>query len=249
MVSSKLFQSPQKETIIGFEHMGGIFGQLLMAYRPWTTGIKDKLENTKYAVVQLGQRLQSHTLIPIHRKEQMPTQQLQGQPFEALCNVATRERWCWKIVCTTCGHMLFRYGLRQLALGGNPNNSDWLVHSDNPAIRRGSQLQELGPAPSLGGWPLEEQRRLTGILQEADIWAVASSSDFPDWLGYLGLALHYTEDAEIANNTLTRKWTPQLQRLVRPGTSAHRLLSELANSQTSTLNWRHLETVERDVER
>jgi hypothetical protein len=58
MVSSKLFQSPQKETIIGFEHMGGIFGQLLMAYRPWTTGIKDKLENTKYAVVQLGQRLQ-----------------------------------------------------------------------------------------------------------------------------------------------------------------------------------------------
>ncbi|MDD3940441.1 MAG: hypothetical protein PHQ01_02615 [Candidatus Pacebacteria bacterium] len=30
-------------------------------------------------------------------------------PFVALCEYASQNNnWCWKIICTTCGHSVFR---------------------------------------------------------------------------------------------------------------------------------------------
>ncbi len=174
----------------------------------------------------------------------MPSQKVAQHPFEALCNIASCERWCWKMRCSTCGHMLFRYALRQLALGVDPTKPTWVVHSDHPVLRRGAPLRQLGPVPSLGGWPIEEQRRLIAILRTADIQIIASKSAFPDWLGYIGLALHYSEDAEIEVHDLTRIWSPQLAHSVRPGSSASCLLAELANDPIRTPTWRHLETIE-----
>jgi len=179
----------------------------------------------------------------------MNSEQLPQQPFEALCKIASCERWCWKMVCTTCGHMLFRYGLRQLALGADPNNSSWVVHSDHPVLRRGVQLRELGPVPPLSGWPVEEQRSLISTLRAADIRAIASNTSFPDWLGYLGLALRYTEDAEAECRELTRIWAPQLASLVQPESPVWHLMTNLAANESCTLKWRHLESLELDVAR
>jgi len=181
-----------------------------------------------------------------HSIEMLPTC-YHNHPFEALCALASRERWCWKIVCTTCGHMLFRYALRQLASGKSPNDEDWLVHKDYPVLRRGSPLRELGPIPPLASWPIEEQARLAKILSTADILVIASACIFPDWLGYLGLALHYTEDVERRNHSLTHAWCPQLQRLVRPASVASNMLSKLSMGQEGVLTWCNLEAVERGV--
>ena len=115
----------------------------------------------------------------------MSSRQVPEQPFEALCGIVSRERWCWKLYCTTCGHMLFRYGLRQLALGAHPGSTDWLVHSDNPTLRTGATLRELGAVPPFSGWPREEQWKLKAIVKDSDIGSIASKATFPDWLGYL----------------------------------------------------------------
>jgi hypothetical protein len=174
----------------------------------------------------------------------MPVHPAERQPYEALCELASHERWCWNIICTTCGHMLFRYALRQLAAGVHPNDARWLMHSDHPVLSRGSPLRELGGVPPLSAWPLDEQRQLVQILASADIAAIRAQCKFPDWLGYLGLALCYTEDAERENHVLTQAWAPQLSRLVRPASAAARFLADLTPQSDNVLTWRALETVE-----
>ena len=145
--------------------------------------------------------------------------------------------------------MLFRYALRQLSRGEDPSSSDWIVHRDHPVLRRGSPLRELGAIPPLAGWPIGEQRELKKALQTANLLSISTSCGFPDWLGYLGLALHYTEEAELEDYGLTRAWVPQLASMVRAGSAAHRMLLELEADRASPLTWRHLEAVESDAAR
>lgn len=170
-----------------------------------------------------------------------------SKPFDALCALASSENWCWKMTCTTCGHMLFRYGFWQLASGQSPCDPGWLVHHDHPALRRGRPLPELGPIPSLTAWPIEQQRRLHQVASAADISLIAARCEFPAWLGYLGLALHYTEDAEKEERLLTRGWVRQLSALVSPSSAATELLATIAANPDSLLTWRHLEAVEFDA--
>lgn len=143
--------------------------------------------------------------------------------------------------------MLFRYAFRQLASGKSPNDEDWMVHKDHPVLRTGSPIRELGPIPPLSSWPIEEQERLAKILSTANISAIASACIFPDWLGYLGLALHYTEDSERRNQTLTHAWCPQLLRRIRPGSVASNMLTKLVTGQEGVLTWVNLEAVETGV--
>ena len=45
-------------------------------------------------------------------------------PFLSLCRLASQENWCWKIICTTCGHMHFRYGFKELIGTGTTYEAD-----------------------------------------------------------------------------------------------------------------------------
>ena len=56
--------------------------------------------------------------------------------FDALCSIAAKENWCWKINCTTCGHMLFRYGLHELIRGKHPDAPEWIVSKSHPCVFR-----------------------------------------------------------------------------------------------------------------
>ena len=145
--------------------------------------------------------------------------------------------------------MLFRYALQQLAFGADPGSSAWVVHQDHPVLRRGSPLRELGPIPPLAGWPIGEQRKLKEVLQTANLSYISTRCSFPDWLGYIGLALHYTEEAELEDSGLTRAWVPQLASLVQAGSATHRLLLEIEVGGAHLLNWRHLQAVESDATR
>lgn len=168
--------------------------------------------------------------------------------FVALCGLAARERWCWKLVCTTCGHLHFRYALREIARGVHPDSHAWKVTKEHPALRRGSPAKELGPIPPPGPWPEDEGRALLAIVVGASLSDLAEQGPFPDWLGYLGLALHYSEIAECQSRALTAAWVPQLLTILPHEACARpRLQGILANS-SKTVTWRDLEAVEKDLD-
>jgi hypothetical protein len=47
-------------------------------------------------------------------------------------------------------------------------------------------------------------------VKDVSIDYFANNFKFPDFLGYLGIALRYSEDAEKENRVLTTTWIPQL---------------------------------------
>lgn len=166
----------------------------------------------------------------------------QRDAFLALCILASSENWCWKIWCSTCGHMYFRYGFKELVAGRHPDAPGWLVRQSNH-----HQVTRLGPCPSVGRWPMDEQRRLTDLVAQTDIIAIHRCCKFPDWLGYLGLALVYTEDAERRDRKLTVSLLPALMTLVAGHMLATQKLSAIAAADGGILSWRDLEIVESSV--
>lgn len=169
-------------------------------------------------------------------------------PFIALGALAATEQWCWRMFCTTCGHMLFRYALRELAAGRHPCDPGWIVHASHPALYRGLPARELGPIPPLGSWPLEEQRRLASVLRTANLNDLMAKAPGTAWLGYTGLALNYTADAERIDRSLTTVWTPQLRGVVASGSPASQRLSVIGQDASCVLTWRDLELVERSLD-
>ncbi len=153
--------------------------------------------------------------------------------FESLCAKAGAEKWCWDIGCTTCGHLHFRFAFRDLSAGLQPTSKDWQIHR--------KQTHGYGDLPRL--FTPDEQRRLVHIFTGASIAQLAKVAPFPDWLGYMGLALLYTEDDEGKNGELTEAWVPQLLSLLPTHVPARDRLQALNNSK-ERLTWRHLESVE-----
>jgi hypothetical protein len=163
--------------------------------------------------------------------------------FEYLCVLASREQWCWKVGCTTCGHGVFRWAFRALAAGRHPLDATWSVHWGRGATSTRLAARN-GPLPPSGGWPLAEQERLQRIVARATVANIARETRFPDWLGYLGLALLYTEAAEQRDRVLTQALVPQLRELVLEQSPGACLLDELVNPEGQRLDWRQLETIE-----
>ena len=140
--------------------------------------------------------------------------------------------------------MFFRYGLHELLLGQHPDVPEWLVSKNHPELFRGSEPAELGPLPSRWeAWPIAEQHQLVEVLVGANIHNIRAACTYPDWLGYLGLALRYTEEAEQESRAITMAWVPQLME-ERDGASAQQTLRRILASNGNILTWRHLEALE-----
>ena len=157
--------------------------------------------------------------------------------------LAAKESWCWKIVCTTCGHLYFRYAFRELVQGKHPQSADWR----SGKAHHQELHDELGSVPPLGGWPIPDQRALASVLAGARLKDIASRARFPDWLGYLGLALLYSEDVEREDRSLTKAWVPQLLEILPPQARSRPHLQGILDDPASVFTWRHLEEVESDL--
>jgi hypothetical protein len=166
--------------------------------------------------------------------------------FEALCALASREGWCWKMVCTTCGHMVFRYGFMELSKGKHPDASDWIVHWDNKYQLHRMIDPVWGCSGQSDDPSKEDQIKLISILSRASILRISRQCRFPAWLGYLGLGLSYTEPVESQAKQLTTSWKPQLLNLITNNTNVMHLLKlTLFDSDHSQLRWQDLERVEK----
>ena len=139
--------------------------------------------------------------------------------------------------------MLFRYGLHELLLGHHPDSPSWQVSDKHPVLCRGGQPTELGQLPPRWEpWPIAEQHKLLEVLAKADIHDIRRNCTYPDWLGYLGLGLKYTEDAERETRAITILWIPQLVE-ERYDDEAKQFLASILNSQ-AVLTWQQIAVLE-----
>lgn len=159
--------------------------------------------------------------------------------FEELCKLASDENWCWKLFCTTCGHMHFRYAFAELAAGKSPANENWLVHG-----RSTRYSNSIGALPR--SYTEKEKININNICSQADLALIASNCTFPDWLGYLGLILDHMYSSDNSYTKLSWIWASQLLELVSEGSSLHASLTEIAMGK-GLLNIKHLEEIESDI--
>lgn len=139
--------------------------------------------------------------------------------------------------------MVFRWALKAIAEGVYPDDPKWSVHWDK--TQTSSMLAALnGPLPSLGHWRQEMQYAIQGAVRGFNLSNIISAAPFPDWLGYLGILLRYTEGAENENLMLTNEIVPQLIFIIEPGTPAESKLRQCIE-MGSPIRWKDLELVER----
>jgi hypothetical protein len=140
--------------------------------------------------------------------------QYSRNPFEALCEVASQYDWCWKIVCTTCGHSAFKIAFAKLVQDQHPDNPDFFPY--------GKESYHLDEQPRYntfsysGREKLQDQLKLASIVAEASIENIQLVAKFPDWLGYLGLVLHHCP-SEPAQKILSEAFLPQFMSLSQLG--------------------------------
>lgn len=161
--------------------------------------------------------------------------------FEAVCLLADSERWCWRITCTTCGHWAFRYAFLQISLGRHPSKADW----EHPASMSDATLR-LGSLSAATTF-VRASRVFYDVVSSASVVRIAGACRCPDFLGYLGLVLFYTDGWEPINRALTLRWGEELRTIVRPHSVAETRLRTLLGNEQMVLTWPDLEQVERDL--
>jgi hypothetical protein len=162
-------------------------------------------------------------------------------PYNAVCNIASDENWCWKIGCTTCGCMHFRYAFYELMIGRHPDDADWQTRSEKRGL--GKSVGDLFDISKQVGQSAE----LLQILASADLVGIARSCKYPDYLGYFGLAADFLSDAERRTRTLTSSWVPQLAKLVPPDSRSGVELSGLQAGDQRLLTASTLDRMEYEV--
>ena len=170
----------------------------------------------------------------------MKNRQLNG--FEQLCRVASKNNWCWRIGCTTCGAQHFRQGFYYVGQGLVPDAETWKEDKNKINFEH--------------NFPKEVTNKLLSIICDANLMNIHRSCLFPDWLGYLGLVYHlfggfgnYFGVALLMGNIpmmeVTRNIAPQLLEMVEEDSESYSFLSEIIDSEyTVELRVRDFEIIE-----
>lgn len=143
--------------------------------------------------------------------------------------------------------MYFHYGLWELSRGKHPDCSDWRITRKDPVLYRGAEPSNLGPVPHFRAWPSANQHTLAAVLAKASLSKISGFAEFPDWLGYMGLGLLYTEAVERRSRILTQAWIPQLLDMLPPPSSSRPQLELIQDDPNRVFTWGCLETVESDL--
>ena len=171
--------------------------------------------------------------------------------FELLCRLASEEQWCWKIPCTTCGNHEFRYGLSELGKGHSPAEPEWVVHRgarrlrEPPGdIRYPRRPEGLGPKRYRRRNADPEIVAVVEVCAGASLKKIADECLFPDWLGYLGVVLHWMRCVDVAYDKLLALWAWQLRDFVGRDSTIWSHLDECARLSDRRLRFGDLEAVE-----
>ena len=150
--------------------------------------------------------------------------------------LADCESWCRNLGCTTCGCHVFRHGLHELARGAHPDSEQWTLH-----FRQGEFPESFDAAPA--ALSVTEQAVVSAIVSQLDIRDLKRRCRLPNWLGYLGIVLQQTMEAEAETKLLTHTLLPQLLAAIDDPV-AHRSLKDWFG-EGRLLRWQDLEEFER----
>ena len=146
--------------------------------------------------------------------------------FTQLCLLADKEEWCWNICCGTCGHQNFVKSLLLLIDVKEIYHPFYVSDMRDILFSRAGEVQEK--------------------VKDISIKFLSEECQFPSFLGYLGLALYYSANAEKENRILTTTWIPQLIPLMVPdkGTSHLRKNWETNRWERYTLEKTSIESLQ-----
>lgn len=156
--------------------------------------------------------------------------------FEELCLLASNESWCWKIFCTTCGHLHFKYSYILIGKGVEIDSPEWIITE-----RKTSYSVELGHPPKR--YEPEIRERFLNECLNSSIGRISKVCKFPDWLRYLGLVVHHFNRSQSFKD-VSREWSIQLSKLVEPNSAIHQRLIELSLSDNDIISIKDLEKIE-----
>ena len=162
-------------------------------------------------------------------------------PFLALCKLASQERWCWNLICGTCGHSHFRYAFKELIYGKHPDKVGWTVNKTTLITK---QVFQALPT-MVEGFTEQEQEILTRLVLETSLEDIRAVSKFPDWLGYLDLVLTYCGSQK---GQLSNAWAQQFLSMTSLTPYAHKLMTEIQNGHRC-LQLNDLEVLERTMQK
>ncbi len=166
----------------------------------------------------------------------------ENNAFEELCILASKEDWCWKISCTTCGHLHFKYSFAEIANGKTPANGNWLIHSNKT-----NYTQRLGNIPR--NFAPNQKQKAIEICKDSNLARIAKECKFPDWLGYLGLVLHHLGGNPEDDRKLSLSWASQLKNLVPASSRSYTNLESICSTNSKLLSLADLENCEADIQR
>lgn len=164
-----------------------------------------------------------------------------GNAFEMVCKLASDQNWCWSLGCTTCGNTHFRYAFVELARGNVPSDKSWAVSG-----RITDYAATLGPFPR--EFNKDQKVKVLDICNKADLDIISGSCRFPDWLGFLGVILHYMSSIPETNayKNVSQNWADQLLHFI-PENSILRQQIEFCVQGKMLLSLRELENIEREI--
>lgn len=146
---------------------------------------------------------------------------------------------CWYLRCGTCEHCEFRWAFLKLIAGKRPFTSEW-SEASRPTKR-------FPPSALRRPWPWNDQLLLSRIMAGASPKRVARVSGFPDWLGYLGLGLAYTEGIEREQRSLTKSWVPELLGMLPSDAPSRTYFEQVLDEEVQYLRWCDLARIEKDI--
>ena len=159
--------------------------------------------------------------------------------FEELCKLASNENWCWKIACSTCGHLHFRYAYHQIGKGIIVGSSDWIITESKT-----SYDDELGSPPKQ--FEQEVRKYFLNECKDSSLGRISQECKFPDWLGYLGLVIHHFKHDQHFQS-LSKSWSEQLSKMVQSDLPIHSRLFELSTSDLDVLSINELEKIQHGI--
>lgn len=139
--------------------------------------------------------------------------------FDRLVLRGCKQKWCWKLYCTTCGSMEFRNGMEVIGMGLDP------LADEGASLRNGLRWRD----------PPEEFAARTLALgcqvATANAREFYDQHDGIDWLGFMGLALwrienspaarvttvaneKHAENCELLLNLISNSWSSQFYSLL-----------------------------------
>ncbi len=142
---------------------------------------------------------------------EIPASKERKNQFVALCDVATRNNWCWNLFCTTCGHGAFKVAFSKIIGGEHPgDDSFWLQGMSNS-----DPLQEVDKYRDFcGEASVTSQIKLATIVAQSKLSEIQAVAKFPDWLGYIGLVIHHCSSRE-ARKIISDSLLPQFIEMLK----------------------------------